>query len=53
MFALTINPNDGMMLIHQVALQANGEQTSVKVLHQAEMNDSWLNLFKRSLIQRN
>ncbi|WP_052501385.1 hypothetical protein [Thiomicrospira microaerophila] len=53
MFALTINPNDGMMLIHQVALQANGEQASVKVLHQAEMNDSWLNLFKRSLIQRN
>jgi hypothetical protein len=53
MFALTINPNEGMMLIHQVALQANGEQASVKVLHQAEMNDSWLNLFKRSLIQRN
>lgn len=53
MFAVTINPNDGLMLIHQVALKANGEQASVAVLHQEDMNDSWLNLFKRSLIQRN
>lgn len=53
MFAVTINPNDGLMLIHQVALNANGEQASVAVLHQEDMNDSWLNLFKRSLIKRN
>lgn len=53
MFAVTINPKDGLMLIHQVALGANGEQKSVAVLHQVEMNDSWLNLFKRSLLKRN
>lgn len=53
MFAVTISPNDADMLIHQVALSEEGEQRSVDVLVRAEMNDSWLNLFKRSLIQRN
>jgi hypothetical protein len=53
MFAVTINPKEGLMLIHQVALDANGQQQSVAVIHQEAMNDSWLNLFKRSLLKRN
>lgn len=53
LFALTIDPQQAQMLIHQVALNQDGSQASVKVLHQAEMNDSWMNLFKRSLLKRN
>lgn len=53
MYAVTINPQEGNMLIHQVALSNEGAQSSVAVLHQVAMNDAWLNLFKRSLIQRN
>lgn len=53
MYAVTINAQEGQMLIHQVALQDNGQQASVKVIHQEAMNDSWLNLFKRSSVKRN
>lgn len=52
MYALTINADQGKMLIHQVGLK-QGQQASLKIVHQASMNDSWLDLFKRSLVKRN
>lgn len=53
MFAVTIDPKEAKMLIHQVALEQDGTQASKQVVHEVAMNDSWLNLFKRSLIKRN
>lgn len=52
MYAVTIDPKEAKMLIHQVALGQDGTQSSKQVVHEVEMNDSWLNLFKRSLIKR-
>lgn len=52
MYAVTINAQEAKMLIHQVALNQDGSQLSKQVVHEVEMNDSWLNLFKRSLIKR-
>jgi len=51
MYALTVNADQGKMLIHHVGLK-QGQQASLKVLHEAPMNESWLDLFKRSLVKR-
>jgi len=51
MYALTVNADQGKMLIHHVGLK-QGQQASLKVLQEAPMNESWLDLFKRSLIKR-
>lgn len=53
MFALTIDAKQAKMQLHHVALSDDGQQASVEVLYETDMNDSWLNLFKRSLIARN
>lgn len=51
LYAVTVNADAGKALIHQVAFK-DGAQSSVKVVYEAPMNDTWLTLFKRSLLKR-
>ncbi|MEW6764691.1 MAG: hypothetical protein AB1344_02730 [Pseudomonadota bacterium] len=50
-YALTVDKEKGKGLVHNVSFK-DGKQASVKVVHEAAMNDSWLELFKRSQIKR-
>lgn len=48
LYTVTVDAAKGRALVHQVSVDGN-EQRSVKVLHEVAMNDSWLELFKRSI----
>lgn len=51
-YALTVDKDSGKGLIHNVSFK-DGKQASVKIVHEAPMNATWLDLFKRSLVKRN
>lgn len=51
LYAVTVNADAGKALIHQVGFK-DGVQASMKVVHEAPMNATWLSLFKRSLVKR-
>lgn len=48
LYTVTVDAAKGRALVHQVAVDGK-EQRSVKVLHEVAMNETWLNLFKRSI----
>lgn len=48
LYTVTVDAAKGRALVHQVSVDAN-EQRSAKVLHEVAMNESWLELFKRSI----
>lgn len=50
-YALSVDKENGKALVHNVSFN-EGKQASVKVVHEAAMNEDWLNLFKRSLLKR-
>jgi len=48
LYTVTVDAQKGRALVHQVSVSADA-QRSVRVLHEVAMNDSWLELFKRSI----
>lgn len=50
-YALTVDKNNGKALVHKVSFKG-GKQASDKIVHEVAMNETWLDLFKRSLLKR-